>query len=47
MLYRVEPFDPLIFLYVGVGTLAVVALAAYLPMRRASTIHPMEAIRRD
>jgi putative ABC transport system permease protein len=47
MLYRVAPIDPLTFLYIGVGTLAVVAIAAYLPARRASSIHPMEAIRRE
>jgi putative ABC transport system permease protein len=46
LLYRVEPVDPLTFLYIGAGTLAVAALAAYLPARRASAIHPMQAIRR-
>ncbi|HWM85975.1 MAG TPA: ABC transporter permease [Kofleriaceae bacterium] len=46
LLYRVEPVDPLTFFYIGAGTLAVVALAAYLPARRASAVHPMEAMRR-
>jgi ABC-type antimicrobial peptide transport system permease subunit len=47
MLYGVAPIDPLTFLYIGTGTVAVVAMAAYLPARRAASIHPMEAIRRD
>ena len=47
MLYGVAPIDPLTFLYIGAGTLAVVAVATYLPARRAAAIHPMEAIRRD
>ena len=47
MLYGVAPIDPLTFLYIGAGTFAVVAIAAYLPARRAAAIHPMEAIRRE
>jgi putative ABC transport system permease protein len=47
MLYGVAPIDPLTFLYIGAGTTAVVAIAAYLPARRATAIQPMEAIRRE
>lgn len=44
-LYGMEPLDPTLFLVLGVGLVAVGALATYVPARRASHVEPMEALR--
>lgn len=47
MLYGIAPSDPGVVCG-ATGLLAVVALAAsWIPARRASKVHPMEALRRD
>jgi predicted permease len=47
LLHGVEPTDPLT-LVAGTGVLVVAALsAAYLPARRAATVDPVTALRRD
>jgi ABC-type antimicrobial peptide transport system permease subunit len=44
-LYGVRPLDPLTFAMVPALLLAVAALAAFLPARRAARISPMAALR--
>jgi len=46
-LYGVTPLDPLTFAACGAVMLAVSALAAYLPARRATRISPLIALRGD
>jgi ABC-type lipoprotein release transport system permease subunit len=45
MLYHVDALDPATFVVIGLGTLAVAALAAFLPARRAAAVDPLEAMR--
>src|SRR5262249_60093004 len=45
MLYRIDALDPATFAVIGVGTLAVAAVAAFLPARRAAAVDPLEAMR--
>jgi hypothetical protein len=46
LLYGVEPSDPLTFIVVSLGLVAIVSVACSLPARRATRIDPMEALRR-
>jgi putative ABC transport system permease protein len=45
MLFEVEPTDTQTFAAVGLGLLTVALLASYLPVRRATKVDPMEALR--
>jgi ABC-type antimicrobial peptide transport system permease subunit len=44
LLYEVEPVDPVTYVLVALGLLAVAALASYVPARRAATIDPAESL---
>ena len=47
LLFEVEPIDPPTYAVVVVGSLAAAAVASYLPARRVTRIHPVEALRAD
>jgi ABC-type antimicrobial peptide transport system permease subunit len=43
--YGIEPYDPLTVVGTAILMIAVAALAAWIPARRAAKIDPMEALR--
>jgi predicted permease len=45
MLFGIEPLDPLTFVVVAVGFIAIAAAASYLPARRATRVEPVVALR--
>src|SRR5262249_22767659 len=45
MLYRTQPFDPLVFSAVAAVLVLVAAIACVLPAWRASRLDPMQALR--
>ena len=45
LLYEVSTNDPFIYILTAVIMLGVVLLASYLPARRATSIHPVDALR--
>jgi hypothetical protein len=47
LLFEISPTDPLTFAAVALVSLAVAALAAYVPARRAASIDPLEALRSE
>jgi len=46
-LFAVSPVDPITYVAVAAGLVAVAAAASYVPAYRASTINPVEALRSD
>lgn len=47
LLYGIKPNDPLAFVSTVAVLLAIGALAAFLPARRAAAVQPVEALRHD
>ena len=47
VLYEVEPFDAQVFAAVALLLTLAAVLAMLMPARRASRVHPMEALRFD
>jgi predicted permease len=47
LLFHVSPADPLTYLVVSLGLVAIAAVASYLPSRRAAAVDPSEALRAE
>jgi ABC-type antimicrobial peptide transport system permease subunit len=47
LLFATSPWDPLAYAGTVFALVAVALLSGYLPARRASRIHPMEALRNN
>jgi putative ABC transport system permease protein len=47
LLFEVEPVDPPTYAAVVLGSLTAAAVASYLPARRLTRIHPVEALRAE
>jgi ABC-type antimicrobial peptide transport system permease subunit len=47
LLFGVEALDPVTYAVVSVVLIAAAALASYVPARRATNVHPTEALRAE
>jgi len=47
LLFHVSPLDPITYIAVTAGVIAIVYVACYLPSRRAATVDPVEALRAE
>jgi ABC-type antimicrobial peptide transport system permease subunit len=47
LLFDTSPWDPVTYVGMALGLVAVAALSGYLPARRASRISPMVALRAE
>jgi len=47
LLFKVSPLDPLTYIAVTAGVIAIVYIACYLPSRRASNVDPIDALRAE
>ena len=46
-LYDVQAVDPLVFAGMALAMLGIGMLASYVPARRASSVDPIDALRRE
>jgi ABC-type antimicrobial peptide transport system permease subunit len=47
LLFHVKPVDPLTYIGMSLGVVAVAFIASYLPARRASSVDPMDTLRAE
>jgi predicted permease len=47
LLFNVSPVDPITYVSITLGVVAIAYLACYLPSRRAATVEPMRALRTE
>jgi predicted permease len=47
ILFRVSPVDPMTYLLVCAGLVAIAAFASYIPSRQAAVVDPIEALRTE
>lgn len=47
LLHEISPIDPLTYTAVAAGLLAATAIASYVPARRVSRVHPVDALRAE
>ncbi|HEY6987295.1 MAG TPA: hypothetical protein VH369_02860 [Bryobacteraceae bacterium] len=47
LLFHVSPADPVTYLLVSLGLVAIAALASYLPSRRTAAVDPSDALRAE
>ncbi len=47
LLFNVSPVDPVTYVTITLGVVAVAYVACYLPSRRAATVEPMQALRTE
>ncbi len=47
LLFNVSPVDPITYITITIGVVAVAYIACYFPSRRAATVEPMDALRTE
>jgi predicted permease len=47
LLFGIRPFDPVTYVIVSLGLIAIAGIASYVPAHRATAIHPTDALRAE